>query len=58
MNPDTRRKLAEVSTATLTTALFKRGFRSQMAAQLALAFNRILGPGTVKEIIFPQFVIQ
>jgi flagellar basal body-associated protein FliL len=36
----------------------KRGFRSQMAAQLALAFNRILGPGTVKEIIFPQFVIQ
>jgi flagellar basal body-associated protein FliL len=36
----------------------KRGFRSQMAAQLALAFNRILGPGPVKEIIFPQFVIQ
>jgi flagellar basal body-associated protein FliL len=36
----------------------KRGFRSQMAAQLALAFNRILGPGTVKDIIFPQFVIQ
>jgi flagellar basal body-associated protein FliL len=36
----------------------KRGFRSQMAAQLALAFNRILGPGTIKEIIFPQFVIQ
>ncbi|MCX6871772.1 MAG: flagellar basal body-associated FliL family protein [Verrucomicrobia bacterium] len=36
----------------------KRGFRSQMSAQLALAFNRILGPGTVKEIIFPQFVIQ
>ncbi len=36
----------------------KRGFRSQMGAQLALAFNRILGPGTVREIIFPQFVIQ
>lgn len=36
----------------------KRGFRSQMGAQLALAFNRILGPGTVREVIFPQFVIQ
>ena len=28
MNPDTRRKLAEVCTATLTTVLFKRGFRN------------------------------
>lgn len=28
MNPDTRRKLAEVSTATLTTVVFKRGFRN------------------------------
>jgi flagellar basal body-associated protein FliL len=36
----------------------KRGFRSQMGAQLALAFNRILGPGTVREVIFPQFVVQ
>jgi len=36
----------------------KRGFRSQMGASLALAFNRILGPGTVREVIFPQFVVQ
>ncbi|MFM8879879.1 MAG: flagellar basal body-associated FliL family protein [Verrucomicrobiota bacterium] len=36
----------------------KRGFRSQMGAQLALAFNRILGPGSVREVIFPQFVVQ
>lgn len=39
-------------------AIQQRGFRSQMGAQLALAFNRILGPGTVREVIFPQFVIQ
>lgn len=30
LNPDTRAKLKTVSTATLATALFKRGFRSQM----------------------------
>ncbi len=29
MNPDTRRRLAAVSTATLCTALFKRGLRNQ-----------------------------
>lgn len=28
MKPETRRKPAEVSTATLTTVLFKRGFRN------------------------------
>jgi regulator of RNase E activity RraA len=30
LNPQTREKLKTVSTATLTTALFKRGFRNQM----------------------------
>ena len=30
LNPDTRAKLKTVSTATLATALFKRGFRNQM----------------------------
>jgi len=30
MNPDTRAKLKNVSTATLATALYKRGFRNQM----------------------------
>jgi regulator of RNase E activity RraA len=30
MNPDTRAKLKTVSTATLATALYKRGFRNQM----------------------------
>ena len=30
MNPDTRAKLKTVSTATLATALFKRGLRNQM----------------------------
>ncbi len=29
LNPETKRKLSKVSTATLTTALFKRGFRNQ-----------------------------
>jgi hypothetical protein len=29
MNPDTRQKLMGVSTATLCTALFKRGLRNQ-----------------------------
>ena len=29
MNPDTRRQLMQVSTATLCTALFKRGLRNQ-----------------------------
>ena len=30
MNPETRQKLRGVATATITTALFKRGFRNQM----------------------------
>jgi regulator of RNase E activity RraA len=47
MNPDTRRQLAEVSTATLTTALFKRGFRNAFL-QGVLPLNpdapRMVGP--------------
>jgi hypothetical protein len=30
LNPETRNKLKQVSTATITTALFKRGLRRQM----------------------------
>jgi regulator of RNase E activity RraA len=47
MNPETKRKLAEVSTATLTTVLFKRGFRNAMLQGL-LPLNprgpRLVGP--------------
>lgn len=47
MNADMRRKLAEVSTATLTTALFKRGFRNAFL-QGVLPLNpdapRMVGP--------------
>lgn len=38
--------------------LQSRGFKGQLATQLALAFNRILGPGTVKGVIIPQLVVQ
>jgi regulator of RNase E activity RraA len=47
MKPDTRQKLAEVSTATLTTVLFKRGFRNAFL-QGVLPLNpdapRMVGP--------------
>jgi regulator of RNase E activity RraA len=47
MKPDTRQKLADVSTATLTTVLFKRGFRNAFL-QGVLPLNpdapRMVGP--------------
>jgi len=47
MSPDTKAKLAAVSTATLTTVLFKRGFRNAML-QGVLPLNprapRLVGP--------------
>jgi len=47
MNDETRRKLGEVSTATLTTVLFKRGFRNlflQDVHPLNPAAARMVGP--------------
>ena len=47
MNEDTRRKLAAVSTATLTTVLFKRGFRNlflQDVHPLSPDAPRMVGP--------------
>jgi regulator of RNase E activity RraA len=35
MKPETREKLATVSTATISTALFKRGFRNQLIQDVA-----------------------
>ena len=46
--------LSDTSMETLQS----RGFKSQLSAQLALSFNRILGPGTVKSVIIPQLVVQ
>jgi regulator of RNase E activity RraA len=47
MNEDTRRKLAAVSTATLTTVLFKHGFRNAFLQGVRLinpAAPRLVGP--------------
>jgi len=41
MNPDTRSKLAGVSTATLCTALFKRGLRNQFIQDVRPLNNQL-----------------
>jgi regulator of RNase E activity RraA len=52
MNPDTRRKLMQVSTATLCTALFKRGLRQQFIQDV-----RPLNPG-LPNMVGPAFTLR
>ena len=52
MNPDTRRKLAEVSTATLTTVLFKHGFRN-----LFLQGTRLINPRAPR-LVGPAYTLR
>ncbi len=52
MNPDTRRKLMQVSTATLCTALFKRGLRQQFVQDV-----RPLNPG-LPNMVGPAFTLR
>lgn len=52
MNPETRRKLGGVSTATLCTALFKRGLRNQFIQDV-----RPLNPG-LPNMVGPAFTLR
>jgi regulator of RNase E activity RraA len=52
MNPETRSKLAGVSTATLCTALFKRGLRNQFIQDV-----RPLNPG-LPNMVGPAFTLR
>ena len=52
MKPETRRKLAEVSTATLTTVLFKHGFRN-----LFLEGPRLINPGAPR-LVGPAYTLR
>jgi regulator of RNase E activity RraA len=52
MNPDTRRKLMGVSTATLCTALFKRGLRNQFIQDV-----RPLNP-SLPNMVGPAFTLR
>ncbi len=52
MNPDTKRKLGAVSTATLCTALFKRGLRNQFIQDV-----RPLNPG-LPNMVGPAFTLR
>ncbi|MFO0461370.1 MAG: ribonuclease activity regulator RraA, partial [Burkholderiales bacterium] len=52
MNPETKRKLAGVSTATLCTALFKRGLRNQFIQDV-----RPLNPG-LPNMVGPAFTLR
>ena len=52
MNPETRHKLAGVSTATLCTALFKRGLRNQFIQDV-----RPLNPG-LPNMVGPAFTLR
>lgn len=52
MNPDTRAKLMGVSTATLCTALFKRGLRHQLIQDV-----RPLNPG-LPNMVGPAFTVR
>lgn len=52
MNPDTRKKLMGVSTATLCTALFKRGLRSQFIQDV-----RPLNPG-LPNMVGPAYTLR
>ena len=52
MNPDTRHKLMGVSTATLCTALFKRGLRNQFIQDV-----RPLNPG-LPNMVGPAFTLR
>ena len=56
MNDDTRAKLQRVSTATIATALFKRGLRSQMiqgVQPLATLPHSMVGPAFTLRYIPP-----
>ena len=52
MNPDTRRQLMQVSTATLCTALFKRGLRNQFIQDV-----RPLNPG-LPNMVGPAYTLR
>ena len=52
LNPETKRKLAGVSTATLCTALFKRGLRNQFIQDV-----RPLNPG-LPNMVGPAFTLR
>ncbi|WP_043337846.1 ribonuclease activity regulator RraA [Belnapia moabensis] len=52
MTPDSRRKLAEVSTATLTTVLFKHGFRN-----LFLQGPRLINPEAPR-LVGPAYTLR
>jgi regulator of RNase E activity RraA len=52
MTPDSRRKLAEVSTATLTTVLFKHGFRN-----LFLQGPRLVNPAAPR-LVGPAYTLR
>ena len=52
LNPETKRKLAGVSTATLCTALFKRGLRNQFIQDV-----RPLNPG-LPNMVDPAFTLR
>jgi regulator of RNase E activity RraA len=52
MNPDTRQQLMGVSTATLCTALFKRGLRNQFIQDV-----RPLNPG-LPNMVGPAFTLR
>ena len=53
LKPDTRSKLKRVSTATLATALFKRGFRQQMVQDVHL-----LGPPRTESMVGEAFTLR
>ena len=53
LKPDTRIKLKRVSTATLATALFKRGFRQQMVQDV-----QPLGPPRTESMVGEAFTLR
>jgi regulator of RNase E activity RraA len=53
LKPDTRIKLKRVSTATLATALFKRGFRQQMVQDV-----QPLGPPRAESMVGEAFTLR
>ena len=53
LKPDTRSKLKQVSTATLATALFKRGFRHQMVQDV-----HPLGPPRTEAMVGEAFTLR
>lgn len=53
MNPDTRQKLRGVATATITTALYKRGFRNQMIQGVTP-----IGTGKTEAMVGPAYTLR